>query len=83
MRQSQGNWRYKMNPLYDILNRQYIQQQAQQQNHFNQIAEVQKSANALKDFLDSIDKIQPEYQKMASEEYCAIFSNYLRKHNLL
>lgn len=71
-----------MNPLYDILNRQYIQQQAQQQNHMNQIIEVQKSAKALKDFLDSTDKIQPEYQQMANAEYCAILCEYLKRHNM-
>lgn len=72
-----------MNPLYEILNRQYIQQQAQPQNHVNQIAEVQKSVKALKDFLDSTDRIQPEYQKMAKKEYCAMLLNYLKTHNLL
>ncbi len=35
------------------------------QNHNNQIEEVQKSVKALKDFLDSKDKIQPQYQQMA------------------
>ena len=73
-----------MNPFYEIFNRQYIQQQAmlQQQNHVNQVIEVQKSAKALKDFLDSSDKIQPAYQQMANAEYCAILCDYLRKHNM-
>lgn len=71
-----------MNPLYDILNRQYIQQQAiQQQNHINQVIEVQKSAKALKDFLDGTDNIHPAYQQMATEEYCAVLYEYMRKHN--
>ncbi len=74
-----------MIPFYEIFNRQYIQQQAmlQQQNHVNQVIEVQKSAKALKDFLDSSDKIQPEYQQMANAEYCAILCDYLRKHNII
>lgn len=74
-----------MIPFYEIFNRQYIQQQAmlQQQNHVNQVIEVQKSAKALKDFLDSSDKIQPEYQQMANAEYCTILCDYLRKHNII
>ncbi len=74
-----------MTPLYDILNRQYIEQQAifQQQNHINQVYEVQKSAKALKDFLDGADKIQPAYQQMANAEYCAVLYEYMRKHNMI
>lgn len=73
-----------MNPLYEILNHQYIQQQAmQQQNHINQVLEVQKSANALKDFLDSSDNIQPAYQQMATDEYCAVLFDYMKKHNMI
>lgn len=74
-----------MNPFYEIFNRQYIQQQAslQQQNHVSQVMEVQKSAKALRDFLDSSDKIQPAYQQMASAEYCAILCDYFRKHNMI
>lgn len=74
-----------MNPFYEIFNRQYIQQQAilQQQNHISQVMEVQKSAKALKDFLDSSDKIQPAYQQMATSEYCAILCDYLREHNMI
>lgn len=74
-----------MNPLCEILNRPYIQQQAilQHQNHVNQVIEVQKSAKALKDFLDSSDRIQPVYQQMATAEYCAILYDYLKKHNII
>jgi|GEM_PF-938105 len=73
-----------MNPLYEILNRQYIQQQAaQQQNHINQVFEVQNSAKALKDFLDGADNIQPAYRQMANAEYCAVLYEYLRRHNML
>ena len=80
-----------MNPLYNIWNISYIQQQTaqqyqealQQQNHINQVIEIQKSAKALKDFLDCVDKIQPAYQQMASAEYCGILLGYLQKHNLI
>lgn len=73
------------NPLYEMFNQSYIQQQAmlRRQNHLNQVAEVQKSAKALKDFLDSLDKIQPEYQQMADAEYCAIILGYFKKHGMI
>ena len=70
--------------LNDILNRQYIEQQAQQQQeHINQVIEVQKSAKALKDLLDGTEKIRPEYQQMAKAEYCAVLYDYMRKHNMI
>ncbi len=37
-----------MNPLYGMFNQQYIQQQAQQQHHFQQVKQVQDTARALK-----------------------------------
>lgn len=71
-----------MNPIYEIFNKSYIEQQAQQQNHQNQIIEIQKSAKALKDFLDGVDKIQPAYQQIANAEFCEILLEYMKKHNL-
>lgn len=64
----------------DLFNYQYIQQQAQQ-HHNNQVVEIQKCAKALRDFLDSIDKIEPSYQQMASAEFSAIILEYIRKHS--
>jgi len=71
-----------MNPLYHILNRDYIQQQIQT-HHFNQVYEVQKSTKALQDFLDSVDIIEPNYQQMASVEYCKILADYFKKHGMI
>ena len=72
-----------MNPYIDMFNYQYIQQQAQQQHHVDQVHEVQKCAKALHDFLDSIDKIEPGYQQMASSEFSAIILDYFHKHGLI
>lgn len=72
-----------MNPIYDLFNRSYIEQQAKQQNHLNQIYEIEKSAKALKDFLDGVDKIQYEYQKDASAAYSAVIYDYFKKHNMI
>ena len=69
-----------MNSIYDIFNYQYIQQQAQQQHHINQVFEIQKCAKALRDFLDGVDKIEPNYRQIASAEFSAIIFDYIRKH---
>ncbi|MCD7770263.1 MAG: hypothetical protein LUH36_09155 [Oscillospiraceae bacterium] len=69
-----------MNPLYDILNTNYITQQAKQQHHSEQVKQVQEAAKALKDFLDGCDKIEPEYQSDANAEFCAILLNYINRH---
>ncbi len=65
----------------NIWNTQYIQQIAAQQNHNNQIEEVKKSVKALKDFLESSVKIQPQYQQMAMEAYCAVLTEYFSQKN--
>lgn len=68
-----------MNPYINMFNYPYIQQQAQL-HHINQVIEIQKCANALKDFLDGVDKIEPDYQQAASEEFCSIILSYISKH---
>ncbi|MBR5113858.1 MAG: hypothetical protein IK101_01015 [Oscillospiraceae bacterium] len=69
-----------MNPILDIFNYQYIQQQAQR-HHLDQLSEVMKAANALKDYLDGIDKIEPAYRQTANEAFCAIILDYIGKHS--
>lgn len=48
-----------MNQFYNIWNYDYIRQQAQAEHHFSQVKQVQDTAKALSDFLDSCDKIEP------------------------
>lgn len=69
-----------MNPISNIWNYDYVQQQAQQ-HHNEQIWNVADSVKKLKDFLDSTDKIEPEYQNMASVEFCALLMDYFQKHS--
>ena len=71
-----------MNPYIEMFNYQYIQQQAQQAHHVSQVLEVQKTAKALRDFCDGIDKIEPGYQQMASAEFSAIILEYFHKHGV-
>ncbi len=70
-----------MNSIYNMWNYNYIQQQAQQQYHRSQVVQVQDSARKLKDFLDSLDKIDPGYRDTASMEFCSILFDYFQKHS--
>lgn len=69
-----------MQPIYNIWNYNYIQQQEQQNHHFKQVAQTMESANKLKDFLDSVDKVEPAYQQQLAFEICGVLADYARKH---
>lgn len=69
-----------MNPLNNIWNYDYIQQQAQMNHHNAQVRQVQDTAKALYDFLDGCDKIEPAYQQQAIAEFCGAIAAYLGKH---
>lgn len=70
-----------MNPLYyNMWDYNYIQQQAQQQYHRSQVMQVLDSTHKLKDFLDSLDKIDPGYQDAANMEFCAVLFDFFQKH---
>lgn len=72
-----------MNPLNNIWNYNYIQQQAQQQYHQQQVFQVADTARKLKEFLDSVDHVAPEYQGALNTECCAVLLDYAHKHNLI
>lgn len=69
-----------MNPIYQMFNNSYIRQQAEQK-HLTQIENVQKSVHKLKDFLDSLEDIKPEYRSEASRAFCAILINYINTYS--
>lgn len=69
-----------MNPLNNIWNYNYIQQQAQQY-HQNQLQQVVETTRKLQDFLDSVDKVDPSYKAVLTANCCAILFDYLKKHN--
>jgi len=49
-----------MNSFYNMWNMDYVQQQANaQQHHHEQQLQVAETARKLQDFLDSWDKIEP------------------------
>ena len=66
------------NPLYEIFNHEHIQQQ-EQPYHVNQVWQVQESCRKLKDFLDSLDNIDPPYREGAKREFCTILSDFWAK----
>lgn len=72
-----------MNPLYNIWNYDYIQQQAQQQYHQNQVQQVLEAAHKLQDYLDSVDKVDPAYQGAMTAACCGVLLDYAKKHGLI
>jgi len=70
-----------MDQINDIWNYSFIRQQAQQQFHRSQVIQIQDSTHKLKDFLDSLDKIDPGYRDTASMEFCAILFDYFQRHS--
>ena len=70
------------NPFWGMMNYDYVQQQMQQY-HMGQIRNTYECAHKLKDFLDSTDKIAPEYQQAAWLECCEVLMDYYQKHNII
>ena len=71
-----------MQPIYNIWNYNYIQQQEQRNHHFKQVPQTIESAQKLRDFLDSIDKVEPAYQQQLVLEICGVLNEYARKHGI-
>lgn len=71
-----------MNPLYNIWNYDYIQQQARQIHHQEQIYKVADTANKLREFLKSSDDVEPLYRDALLFECCAVLMEYANKHNM-
>ncbi len=69
-----------MNPIYEMFNNTYIQQQAEQK-HLTQIENVLKSVHKLQDFLDSLEDIKPEYRSEASQAFCTVLIKYINEHS--
>lgn len=73
-----------MNPLNNIWNYDYIQQQAQQQQyHQNQVKQVLETAHKLQDYLDSVDKVDSAYQGALTTACCAVLVDYAKKHGII
>ena len=72
-----------MNNAYynDMFNMSYIQQQAQQQFHQNQTTQIAECVHKWQDFLDSADKIAPEYQFTAMAAFCAAYFEHINRNS--
>lgn len=71
------------NPIYGIINQNYVQEQLQRQYHNVQMYKSFDCARKLDDFFRSIDEIAPEYQQIVCDECCAVIGKYLRKHGVI
>lgn len=71
-----------MNPIFNIFNYDYIQQQSQKQYEQQQINQVLETVHKLQDCLDSADKVAPEYKELLSNACCGVLFDYLKKHNV-
>ena len=67
------------NPIYNMFNMDYAQQQAIQY-HNQQIYNISDAAKKFKDFLDSSEKVNPEYRNALMMECCAILEQKIREN---
>lgn len=60
------------NPIYEIIDENVVRMQLQQKQkyHNDQIMKTADCVRKLKDFLDSIDRVAPEYQQLTFEQCC-------------
>lgn len=73
-----------MNPFYEIFNRQYIQQKAQQASQQGTDQQLVEVIRKLQDFLDSYDDVKDSYKKdLLTAGCCATLFGYLKKHNMI
>ena len=73
---------FNQNQIYNIFNRQQIQeqlQQRQQQYHNQQMWKVTDCARKLDEFLKSAEEIDIQYQQLAFAECCAVLGKYMHK----
>lgn len=73
---------FNQNQIYNIFNRQQIQeqlQQRQQQYHNQQMWKVTDCAKKLDDFLKSAGEIDTQYQQLDFAECCAVLGKYMHK----
>lgn len=68
------------NSVYSIFNKSFIEAQSGQQPQNDQVIKLLDSANKLKDFLESTDKIEPDYQSAALKQYCIVIGDYMKMH---
>lgn len=71
------------NSVYSIFDQSFIEAQLRQQHHNDQVMKLIDSANKLKDFLKSMDRVEPDYQMTALKQYCIVIGDYMKMHGML
>ena len=70
-----------MNSFDNIWNMNFIQQQSMaQRHHLEQQQQVIETVQKLQEYLDSWDKIEPQYQSEALAACCGVLLYYMNKH---
>lgn len=72
---------YCQNPFYCMVNHDYIRQLTEQRYVQQQNINVIECINKCNDFLNSIDKIAPEYQAIAASGCAIELAKYWNRHS--
>lgn len=67
------------NPIYGIFDQSYIEAQLRK-HHMDQVQKSYDCAGKLRDFLESTDKVEPEYQNMALMQCINVIVNHMKTH---
>lgn len=74
------------NPIYGIFNEEKMQEQMRQQQlqqfHNEQMLKTYDCAHKLQEFLESADKVSPQYQDIAALQCCSVLGEYFMKQNM-
>ncbi len=73
---------YNYNPIYGIFNQVYAEKQMREQQHYDQVMKSAECVNKFRDFLESIDKVEPENQEMTAKACCCAFWDYMKRHGM-
>lgn len=71
------------NPVYGIFNQSYIQEQLRVQHHNDQVMKSIDCAKKLDDFMESMEKVEPEYQQLALSQCCLVLEKYMKRHGFI
>ena len=68
------------NPVYNIFNQPYIEEQLKMQHHNDQVLKSLDCANKLEEFIDSMNELEPKYQQLALSQCCLVIEKYMRNN---
>lgn len=71
---------FYQNTFYDIFNQPYIETQIRKQHYQDQIMKSADCVKKLDDFLTSVEKVEPEYQKRTMEACCSVIIEHMKNY---